>query len=149
MDESSEPENDDASGLQTEPTDELTAEVFQPQQFQSSTGTKDIMEGVMSGTNGLWNDIDGDGGVAIPFSSTHDLVVTQSGTVHDEIEELLEQLRQLTPASRDVRPLRAKITADEPAGWNLSEITEVIGTCTDSLWAVSYTHLTLPTTPYV
>ena len=65
----------------------------------------------------------------------------------------------LTSRSGLNRDIRASVTeanhmhsgalASVPAGQSTVAATRVLFTCTHSLDTVSYTHLTLPTTPYV
>ena len=53
-----------------------------------------VMSVIREGTYSKWEDDQGEGGSVVPHPLTESLVITQTDKVHEEIEQLLAQLRR-------------------------------------------------------
>ena len=91
------------------------------------TNDVEISDLLMQETDGLWEDIDGSGGGLNWYAPTFSFVVHQTERVHQEIEQILERLRQL-PAAGDAVVLAKppRIDARDRRGWDLQPLTGLI-----------------------
>lgn len=86
-------------------------------------------------TEGPWFDLDGIGGTVSEYPQSLCIILRQTRRVHEEIEELLDRLRNLPPAGPLMRPSRVpRITANDPAGWHLDPLIDLVQNETSGPW---------------